>query len=168
MLVHNLEGFTMKNKMFVLGTVLALGTLGSITAFAATSSGTSSTPTKAISSTSHFHRRFGKLTDVASILGIDEARLRSDLAAGQSLAQIANSKGISEDTLIADLKSDLQKKLDQAVKNGKLTTQQKQNILDKFNAHAAQLVERTGGFDKSSHGHHHDMDGNGTSSDSNA
>ncbi|WP_029422104.1 LysM peptidoglycan-binding domain-containing protein [Alicyclobacillus macrosporangiidus] len=82
-----------------------------------------------------------QLAEVANILGIDQTTLKSDLQSGQTLAQIANSKGISEQTLISDLESALKQKLDQAVQNGKLTSQQEQQMLQKFESNAQKFVE---------------------------
>ncbi|GMA51011.1 hypothetical protein GCM10025857_23680 [Alicyclobacillus contaminans] len=89
---------------------------------------------------------FNALSELTSILNIDQATLKADLQAGQSIAQIAESKGISEDTLISDLQADLQSKLDQAVQSGKLTSTAEQKILSNFASKAKQMLEHTGTF----------------------
>lgn len=79
--------------------------------------------------------------DLTKQLGISVKTLVSDLKSGETLAQIAQSKGVSEQTLIADLSSDVQHLLDQAVSNGKLTTAQEQSLMKRFDAHVQAVVE---------------------------
>jgi lambda repressor-like predicted transcriptional regulator len=82
---------------------------------------------------------------IASALGIDSATLKTDLQNGESLAQIAQSKGISEDTLISNLESNLKFKFDQAVSSGKITSTMENKLLSGIDAHAKQMVESAGG-----------------------
>ncbi|MFC5450936.1 hypothetical protein [Paenibacillus aestuarii] len=69
---------------------------------------------------------FGKEgTDVAAILGIDQATLKDELKSGKSLAEIAQEKAnLTEDALIQKLTDAETKKLDDAVAAGKLTQAQ--------------------------------------------
>ncbi|MCL6592640.1 MAG: hypothetical protein K6T31_01565 [Alicyclobacillus sp.] len=141
----------MKNKAKLLAAaVLTAGTLGTITAFAATTNNPSNSSSGAPSATAPKHGHGGpglrmgiSPAELAQILGIDQATLQADLKAGQTPAQIAQSKGMSEQTLIADLQTALQQKLDQAVQNGKLSADQEQQLLQKFASNASKWVEST-------------------------
>src|SRR5437588_3254277 len=68
----------------------------------------------------------------ASALGVTEAQLKADLAAHQSLSQVAAAQHITEadfrTRLIASLKPDL----DQAVASNKLTSAQEQAIMSRL------------------------------------
>ncbi|WP_067934660.1 hypothetical protein [Alicyclobacillus kakegawensis] len=136
-----------KAKAILAATVLATGTLGTITASAATTnssptSGTGSAPAQHVQHSSDGHGRFGAIaTEIAKILGIDKDTLKTDLKSGQTLAQIAQSKGISEQKLISELEVDFKQHLDQAVQNGKLTASQEHALIQKFEDHAQKLVE---------------------------
>jgi len=140
----------MKPKVLIISAILALGTVGSVTAFAATSSSTNTnTNTPASTSSSmvkHSHPRPSNIEAVAKILGISNSTLRTDLQSGKSIAQVAEAKGISEQTLVADLKADMQAHLTAAVTAGKLTSTKEQQMLSNFDLHATQFVEHVGSF----------------------
>ncbi|ASS74583.1 hypothetical protein CIG75_05965 [Tumebacillus algifaecis] len=63
-------------------------------------------------------------TELPSFLGITEEELRSAQQAGQTLAQIAKEKGITEAKLIEFLKTQQQKQIDQLLADGKITQEQ--------------------------------------------
>ncbi len=65
----------------------------------------------------------------AKALGISSSELQDDLRKGQTLHQIADSKGISESQFRTALVRNLTPTLDQAVKDGKLTKDQETKIL---------------------------------------
>lgn len=68
--------------------------------------------------------------DAASkYLGLTEAELRTQLASGKSLADIAKDKGKSVDGLKKAITADVKTNLDQAVEDGKLTQAQADDIL---------------------------------------
>ncbi|QQE79874.1 hypothetical protein [Alicyclobacillus sp. SO9] len=145
----------MKWRNTILTSAVAVGLIGSATTvFAATQSsqsGTNNVKSSAPSQTGQgWHRHggpsSGRMLEVAKILGVTQTTLQTDLQSGKSIAEVAKSKGISEATLIAKLKADLKTNLDQAVKNGKLTSSRETTMLSNFNSHAKQFVERTGGF----------------------
>lgn len=69
------------------------------------------------------------LDAAAKSLGITTAELKADMAKGQSLHQIATSKGISEAQFRAALIKNLTALLDQAVSQGKMTTTQEKDVL---------------------------------------
>jgi uncharacterized protein YidB (DUF937 family) len=101
--------------------------------------------TKLIENTKLFNqKRYELFKDLTSILGIDAKTLKSDLQSGQSIVDIAQSKGISEQTLLSDLNNKLKERLDQVVKNGKITTDKENQILSKATNRFTQLVEKKG------------------------
>jgi hypothetical protein len=71
-------------------------------------------------------------TAAASALGITDAQLKTDLAGGQSLAQVAASKNLTEEQFRPLLIARLTPSLDAAVKANKLTAAQEQAILKKL------------------------------------
>ena len=85
------------------------------------------------------HRGFGKfghgphfmlhgLDAAASYLGLTEAQLRTQLSSGKTLAQVAKAQDKSVDGLVDALVKDANAKIDQAVKDGKLTQAQANEI----------------------------------------
>lgn len=77
---------------------------------------------------------------LAGELGISAQQLRGDLASGQSLASIATANGSSPATLQQSILSLLQRRLDQAVANGKLTSEQEQSRLGRANTVVGKLL----------------------------
>lgn len=85
------------------------------------------------------HRGFGKfghgphfklhgLDAAASYLGLTEAQLRTQLSGGKTLAQVAQARDKSVDGLVDALVEDANAKIDQAVKDGRLTQAQANEI----------------------------------------
>ena len=83
------------------------------------------------------HRGFGKfgphfmlhgLDAAASYLGLTEAQLRTQLSSGKTLAQVAKARDKSVDGLVDALVKDANAKIDQAVKDGRLTQAQANEI----------------------------------------
>ena len=74
------------------------------------------------------------LTAAASALGVSETQLKTDLAAGKTLSQIAAAKNppVTEAQFRANLIAKLKPLLDTAVKDNKLTATQEQAILDRL------------------------------------
>ena len=84
------------------------------------------------------------LSAAAQYLGVSEATLRSDLAAGKSLAQITTSipdKSLSE--LESAITAAAKTRLDQAVSGGRITSQQEQQYLSNLSSELGSLVQRT-------------------------
>ena len=73
--------------------------------------------------------RAAYLNAAAKALGISLDELKQDLRSGQSLHQIADSKNITESQFRSSVIATLTPELDKAVKDGKLTKQQEQTIL---------------------------------------
>lgn len=68
----------------------------------------------------------------AAALGISESQLKTDLAGGQSLSQIAAAQHVSEADFRTKLIANLKPALDQAVTDKKLTAQQETLILQQL------------------------------------
>jgi hypothetical protein len=78
------------------------------------------------------------LDAAAKALSMTPADLKAQLAAGKTLHQLADSKGVSQAQFIASVKTALKTRLDTAVKNGKLTQSQEDAMLSRVD----QLVNR--------------------------
>lgn len=95
-----------------------------------------------------FHRHFDGgpapglrgLSAAASYLGLSADDLRAKLRSGKTLAQVAKDQGKSVDGLVAVLKADLKKHLDQAVSDGRLTQAQEDRILSSAERRLTALV----------------------------
>ena len=80
-------------------------------------------------------------TAVTTYLGLTPAQIKADLAAGQTLAQIANATpGKSASGLVAAIVASLKTKLDAAVAGGKLSATTEAAILTRFNTKVTALV----------------------------
>jgi hypothetical protein len=85
---------------------------------------------------------------VTGYLGLSAQQLRADLAAGQTLAQIATAQGKTVTGLEQRIESAVKTQLDQAVTAGKITSQQEQTILSRLQARLDTFVTTAhpGGF----------------------
>jgi hypothetical protein len=98
--------------------------------------------------------RFGAwLDDVATIVGLTPDEVLTRLAAGESLAEIAESEGISREELIAGLEAAILERLDRAVENGRLSEEERAEIEANLTERLETLVD------------HHRGDTNPTASD---
>ena len=70
----------------------------------------------------------------AAALGVSEAQLKTDLAGGQSLSQVAAAQHVSEADFRTKLIANLKPLLDKAVADKKLTSQQETLIVQKLQA----------------------------------
>jgi hypothetical protein len=84
--------------------------------------------------------RGDRLAAAADYLGLTEAQLRDKLAAGQSLADVAKAQGKSVDGLKQALLADEKNALDQAVRDGEITTAQRDAILARADARIDALI----------------------------
>ena len=120
----------MKSKSILataaLGTTLTVGAIGIgvVPAIA----GAQTTDSTAVAANGHDHtslrlhhllRHEGQVA--ASAIGVEPKELRADLKSGQSVAEVAQSKGVDPQTVIDAIDADLGAKLDTAVSNGKIT-----------------------------------------------
>lgn len=100
------------------------------------------------------HRFFfgDKLSSAADYLGLSEAELREQLAAGKSLADIAEAEGKSVDGLKEAILAGARSALDDAVAAERLTQEQADSIYERLTGWIDELVElsfdgpRPGGF----------------------
>src|SRR3954453_7324463 len=87
---------------------------------------------------------FGGLDGAASYLGLTEQQLRDKLQSGKSLADIAKAtNGKTVDGLKAAIKDSLTKRLDQEVKDGHLTSAQRDRIVNEMSSHLDDIVNNT-------------------------
>lgn len=78
---------------------------------------------------------------VASILGITQEELRAEFQAGKSLAQIAQEKGISRDTLKQKLLDARKAELDAAVQAGRLTAERRDQMMQRMTANIDRMLD---------------------------
>jgi hypothetical protein len=105
------------------------------------------------------HHGPASLAGAATYLGLTEAELHSQLESGKSLAEIAKAQGKSVDGLKQSLSTEMKKKLDAAVKAGRLTQAQADEMQARMAEHLDDLVNGTG---RGPGGHHGGMEGHGT------
>lgn len=90
-----------------------------------------------------FHGHGDVAGAAATYLGLTEAQLGAQLASGKSLADVAKAQGKSVAGLERAILSDAQSKLDQAVADGRLTSDERDRILAGLKARIDALVSRT-------------------------
>ena len=123
----------------IIATALAVGGGGAIA-----SSHSTSTAKSSASAAAHNDSHLGPLSVAATYLGLTTDALRTQLAAGKSLADVAaaQNKSVSglEDALLANLKSDL----DADVTAGRITSDRETQILANAKTQIAAQVARKG------------------------
>lgn len=95
----------------------------------------------------HGHRGLGgsrSLASAAATLGSSVEELRTALRSGQSLADVAQSKGVSRDTLVGALVDAAKKHLAEDVGTGRLTQAQADARAADLTARVTQQVDRKG------------------------
>jgi uncharacterized protein YaaW (UPF0174 family) len=93
------------------------------------------------------------LDTVTSYLGITQAQLRSALAGGKSLADIAKAHGKTADGLVAALVAAAKTRLDKAVAAKDITSAQEQSMLSKLQTFLKSYVNGTNPFGGNRMGH---------------
>ena len=83
------------------------------------------------------------LSAAATFLGLSDADLRTQLRDGKSLADIAKAKGKTTADLKAAMKTAITSELDQAVKDNKLTADQRTQLLSGIDARLDDLISNT-------------------------
>ena len=87
------------------------------------------------------HPFFHGLDAAATYLGLTQAQLESRVDSGKTLAQIAKAEGKSVDGLKAAMLRDAQAKLDAAVKAGRLSKAEEQEVLQGLQKRIDDLVD---------------------------
>jgi hypothetical protein len=105
------------------------------------------------------------LDEVASIIGITPSELRTQLRSGKTLAEIAKSKGISQDTLVSKLLAAAKTRLAAEVKAGRLTQARADEITKNLSARITEMVTHSGPMGMRGHGRFGDDDGDGPDDD---
>jgi len=91
----------------------------------------------------------GIVKSVAETLNMTPREIVQDLRQGQSLAEIAQAKGVSIDTLKSAIVDAAKEKLDQAVADGKLTQDQADKIMTRLTDNIDKIVNwKRGGLGK--------------------
>lgn len=89
------------------------------------------------------HHRGPGLDAAAKYIGITEAELRTELESGKSLGAVAKEHGKTVDGLTDALVADAKTKLDAAVKAGRLTQAQANEMLSELKEHVTDFVNGT-------------------------
>jgi hypothetical protein len=92
----------------------------------------------------------GGMEDAAKVLGMSVEDVRAALRDGTTLAELAKQKGKSVDDVVAALTSGANQRIDQAVKDGKITQAQGDEAKKKVAEGTKSLVEQ--GFPMRGHG----------------
>lgn len=82
---------------------------------------------------------------VADLLGMTPEQLRTELQSGKSLAQVAEAKGVSRDTLKAKILEAQKARLDAAVAAGRITAEQAQQRSSHMSANIDRMLDATPG-----------------------
>lgn len=75
--------------------------------------------------------------------GLTREQLKAELQAGKSLAQVAAANGSSEQAVVDVVIAKVTARLDKAVANGKITPEQKAEILARATERAAEIMNKT-------------------------
>src|SRR4051812_42490624 len=86
------------------------------------------------------HVEFGGLDAAATYLGVTEEQLRTELAGGKSLADVAKAKGKPVDGLVDALVADANKKIAAAVTAGRLSKADADRLTASLKEHVTALV----------------------------
>ena len=79
--------------------------------------------------------------DLSKQLGMTEDELKQALQSGKTVAQLAQEKGISLDSIVTTLSTQRSNKIQQALQSGKITQDQANQMLDKFKTNLTKRLE---------------------------
>jgi uncharacterized protein YidB (DUF937 family) len=85
---------------------------------------------------------FALMESAADLLGLEPRELKEELQSGKSLAEIAQDKGISQETLIEKIQAALTANLDQAVANEKIPAETAAKIKENLTQRITDMVTR--------------------------
>jgi hypothetical protein len=91
------------------------------------------------------HVGFGGLDAAATYLGVTEEQLRTEIASGKTLAEVAKAKGKSVDGLVDALVADAKTKIAAAVTAGRLSQAEADRLTTSLEEHVTELVNGTVG-----------------------
>ena len=111
----------------------------------------------------HGMRLGAGLDEVADIIGVTNKELRAQLRSGKTLAEIAKTKGISQDTLVSKLVAAAKTRIAAEVKAGRLTQARADAITKDLSARITLMVTHSGPMGM--RGHHGFGDGDGDGPD---
>jgi len=156
----------MKNKLIASG-LAALALLGGTIAFAASGSSpagatetaqsalTQQVPASGVRGWLHQHRkelRKEAVESAAKTIGIPVETLRADFKAGQSIADVATSKGVDPQNVVKAWVTAADARIEKAVTDGKLTQEQADKATAKVPTIANKLVNFHKGDRKAAQG----------------
>jgi hypothetical protein len=87
----------------------------------------------------------GLVQATATVTGLTVAQVRAELAAGKSLAQVAQDNGKTTAEVIASARASYRTRLDQAVAAGRITQAQADAALQRFDTEAPARMTAAGG-----------------------
>ena len=135
-----------------LGTTLALGAIGIGTAVLPAVAGAQGTDVAQVAATGTTTNVKGhpRLRDLArqefklaaDTIGVPAKELRQDVKGGQSISEVAESKGVPTQTVVDAVVNDLSGKLDKAVTDGKITQERADSIKQRLPERITNLVNR--------------------------
>lgn len=100
--------------------------------------------------------RGGIAESLSDVLGLSTEEIRTELAAGSSLAQIAESQGVEVQAVIDAIVTERQERLDAAVEGGRITEEQAAERAEALAGRVADMVERSRPLDgEGPHGEGH-------------
>ncbi len=85
---------------------------------------------------------FALMESAADLLGLEPRELKEELQSGKSLAEIAQEKGVTQDTLIEKIQAALTANLDQAVADEKITAETAAKIKENLTQRITDMVTR--------------------------
>jgi hypothetical protein len=129
----------MSNKLLAgafLGAGLVIGSIG-VATVAPTAIAAAQTTTQSSSAAGGHHHLIQRVRQhevqvAAGVIGVSPQELRADLKAGQSVADVANTKGVPVDKVTTAIVNDVSSRLDTAVTNHKLGTDRAATLKDKL------------------------------------
>lgn len=141
----------MKPRVLAIGGFLAACLISVHGVQAATNSTTSNTygdSSKAAQRHVHHHHP-GLVRQVSTILGMEPRDVRRALHSGQSLVDVAATKGVSEKALTTKLRENFVQGLTKAQQEGHMSSARAKQLLSLFDAHISQRLNYKGLW------HHH-------------
>lgn len=84
------------------------------------------------------------IDDLSKLLGLKADQINEKQRKGESLADIAKSKGVSEDKVVSTIIERCKRRLDERVKAGTITQEQGKSMLDRMRARISERVKTPG------------------------